>query len=67
MKETAGAEGGYVVANPRHRARVVKGWAFMDLTDDEVTGVKAFLASGVTDSLPESFRRRDYTIYETRS
>lgn len=48
---------------PRVRARVVKGWAFMNLSDEDNAKVRKFLATGNTEELPEEFKRKDYSIY----
>jgi hypothetical protein len=52
-----------VIEKRHHRARVVKGWAFMDLPDLEAEAVRRFLDTGDTADLPERFRRPDYSIY----
>lgn len=52
-----------IIEKPHHRNRIVKGWAFMKLTVDEITSIEKFLSSGDTDNLPDSFKRKDYSIY----
>lgn len=56
----------YVVEKEHHRARVVKGWAFMALSDAEVAAVRAFLADGNTAHLPPRWQGLDYPLYERR-
>lgn len=55
-----------IIKKPHHRARVVKGWAFMDLTESEVNGIRRFLDTGNTGHLPTRFRKKDYSIYTQR-
>lgn len=55
-----------IIQNEVHRARVVKGWAFIDLTDEEIESIRAFLDTGDTKFLPERFKREDYSIYTQR-
>ena len=52
-----------IIQKQHHRARVVKGWAFMDLDDKTIKAIKLFLDTGNTDFLPEQFKRKDYSIY----
>lgn len=56
-----------IIEQPHHRARVVKGWAFMDLDAETVAAIRRFLESGNTDDLPASWQRPDYSIYTTRA
>ncbi len=56
-----------IVERDYARARIVKGWAFMDLTADDAVAVRRFLETGDTELLPAPFRRRDdadYAMYE---
>lgn len=56
-----------IIEKEHHRARVVKGWAFMNLDQETKDQIEKFLSTGNTDDLPESFKRKDYSIYLTRS
>lgn len=40
-----------IIEEQHKRARVVKGWAFMDLDESTTIAVKKFLESGDTDDL----------------
>lgn len=57
-------EGAPVIEDEIVRARIVKGWAFMDLSDRDARRIRRFLASGDTAELPPKFRRNNYAIYE---
>ena len=54
-----------IIKKQHHRARVVKGWAFMDLDEQTNEAIRKFLGSGNTDDLPERFKHKDYSIYLT--
>lgn len=56
-----------IIEQEHHRARVVKGWAFMNLPEEDVWMIKTFLTTGDTDDLPSSFQRDDYSIYTGRA
>ena len=43
------------------RRRTVKGWAFMDLPEEEDSAIRAFLAGAAPEALPERWRSR-YTL-----
>lgn len=54
-----------LIKKQHHRARVVKGWAFTNLTEEEKIAVIKFMDTGNTDDLPERYKREDYSIYLT--
>lgn len=56
-----------IIEKEHHRARVVKGWAFMNLDEETIIKIRQFLDSGDTDKLPKEFQRLDYSIYTTRA
>lgn len=55
-----------IIEKQHHRARVVKGWAFMSLDKETVKKIRRFLDTGNTDYLPYQFTKADYSIYLTK-
>lgn len=56
-----------IIEKEHHRARVVKGWAFMNLDEDTINKIRKFLETGNTEDLPVKFQRADYSIYLGRA
>lgn len=62
VRDSAGAmvwhsRRGWAAMPEKLRGRVVHGWAFRDLPAKDVESIRAFLASGERDDLPETYRQ----------
>lgn len=56
-----------IIQRGHHRARIVKGWAFRNHSYEVNKAILKFLETGNTDDLPEEYKRKDYSIYLTRT
>lgn len=56
-----------IIQRGHHRARIVKGWVFRNHSYEVNKAILKFLETGNTDDLPEEYKRKDYSIYLTRT